>query len=67
MGIEIGKSKGIIIDRKEGKVEGAYEKALETAKNFLRLGLDQKQVAQGTALPLETIEKLSQEVDATNN
>ena len=37
---------------------GAYQKALETARSFLSMGLSPEQVAQGTGLSLEVIQKL---------
>ena len=41
-----------------GLERGAYEKALETAKSFLAMGLEPEQVAQGTGLSLEVIQQL---------
>ena len=41
-----------------GREEGAYQKALETARSFLSMGLSPEQVAQGTGLSLEVIQKL---------
>ena len=41
-----------------GREEGAYQKALETARNLLAMGLVPEQVAQGTGLSLEVIQKL---------
>ena len=38
-----------------GIEQGAHQKAVETAKNLLSMGLSLEQVAQGTNLPLETI------------
>ena len=48
--------------RIEGRQEGAEQKAIETAKNFLKMGLTLEQVAQGTGLPLEEVEKLAKEL-----
>ena len=45
----------------EGLERGAYQKALETARNLLSMGLSPEQVAQGTSLPLETVFELVQE------
>ena len=53
-GISIGLERG----RATGREEGAYQKALETAKSFLSMGLEPEQVAQGTGLSLEVIQKL---------
>ena len=41
-----------------GLERGAYEKALETARSFLSMGLEPEQVAQGTGLSLEVIQQL---------
>ena len=53
-GIAIGRSEGISL----GITQGAYQKAIETAKKFLAMGLSMKQVADGTGLSIEEIEKL---------
>ena len=53
-GISIGLERG----RATGREEGAYQKALETARTFLTMGLSPAQVAQGTGLPMETIQEL---------
>ena len=53
-GREEGREEGISI----GLERGAYEKALETAKSFLSMGLAPEQVAQGTGLSLEVILQL---------
>ena len=48
---EEGLSKGIS--------QGAEQAKIETAKNLLNMGLTLKQIAQGTGLPLETVENLT--------
>ena len=53
-GLFTGREEGISI----GLERGAYEKALETARSFLSMGLEPEQVAQGTGLSLEVIQKL---------
>ena len=53
-GLHTGREEGITI----GLEQGAYQKALETAKSFLSMGLEPEQVAQGTGLSLEVIQKL---------
>ncbi len=45
-----------------GIERGAHQKALETAKNLLSMGLSPEQVAQGTNLPLETVLALSKNI-----
>lgn len=43
----------------EGMAEGRAEEKIENAKRFLAMGLSYEQVAKGTNLPLEEIEKLA--------
>ena len=45
----------------EGRMKGAEQKAIETARNLLRMNLSPEQVVQGTGLPLETVEQLAKE------
>ena len=54
-GIAEGLEKGL----QQWKEEGAHEKAIETAKNFLKMGLFVEQVANGTSLSIETINKIN--------
>ena len=53
-GIAIGEERGISL----GITQGAYQKAVETAKNLIDLGLPQEQIALATGLSIEEIEKL---------
>ena len=53
-GIAIGEERGISL----GITQGAYQKAVETAKKFLSMGLSVEQVADGTGLSVDEIEKL---------
>ena len=53
-----GYEEGISIGLATGREEGAYQKALETARNLLSEGLTPQMVARCTNLPLETIEQL---------
>ena len=55
-GLFVGREEGISI----GLERGAYEKALETARNFLSEGLAPVMVARCTDLPLETVLELAQ-------
>ena len=57
-GIEQGISQGIEQGISKGIEQGAYQKALETAAAFKRLGIDSAKIAAGTGLTLEEIEKL---------
>ena len=50
--------------RREGYEEGAHENAIENAKNFLKMNvLSYEQIAQGTGLPLEEVQKLAEEIE----
>ena len=44
--------------KEEGFAAGKHEKAVETAKNFLKMGLSIEQVASGTGLSIEEIREL---------
>ena len=50
--------------RVEGRAEGRAEERIDTAKRLLAMGLSPQQVADGTMLALEEVEKL---VDETKN
>ena len=53
-GEERGRNEGISL----GITQGEHKKAIETAKKFLAMGLSIEQVADGTGLSPEEIEKL---------
>ena len=57
-GYDEGYEKGISIGLEQGLERGAYQTKLETARSFLSMGLEPEQVAQGTGLSLEVIQKL---------
>ena len=42
----------------KGISQGSQQKAIETAKNFISMGLSVEQVAQGTGLSIETVKSL---------
>ena len=52
-----GEAKGRI----EGKAEGITEEKLATAKRFLSMGLSVQDVAKGTSLSVEQVEKIKAE------
>ena len=56
---EKGVSKGISQGIQQGISQGEYQKAIETAKNFLQMGIPIEQVAQGTGLPVDEIKSLA--------
>ena len=51
-----------------GREKGALEKAIESAKNLLRMGLlSHEQIAQAEELPLEKIQELAEEIATEKN
>ena len=56
LGWDKGRNEGISL----GITRGAHEKAIETAKNLLSLGLSHKQIASATGLLIEEVEKLQE-------
>ena len=57
-GRQEGREEGREEGRKEGRVEGIAKEKLATAKRLLGMGLTQEQVAKGTDLSIEDIERL---------
>ena len=51
----LGKEEGVNI----GRVEGAEQTKIETAKNLLTMNLSLEQIAQATSLSLEKIQELA--------
>ncbi len=50
--------------REEGRIEGAEEKAIETAINLLKLNVcTLEQIAQATGLPLEKVQELQKSIE----
>ena len=58
-GLFVGREEGISIGLEQGLERGAYQKALETARNLLAMGLSPEQISQATKLPQETIAHLA--------
>ena len=56
--LQIGIQQGIAQGVQQGFADGSRQKALETAKNFKRLGFDIAKIAEGTGLSVEEIERL---------
>ncbi|MBE6360792.1 MAG: Rpn family recombination-promoting nuclease/putative transposase [Treponema bryantii] len=52
-------AEGEILGIQKGISQGAEQKAIETAKNFLKLGLSIEKVAEGTGLTLEKVQELA--------
>ena len=59
IGLERGREEGISV----GIERGAYEKALETARTMISIGLPEEQIQLCTNLPVETVRELEQEVN----
>ena len=53
-----GIEQGITQGRSEGIAQGSYQKALETAKNLLGLGLSIENIAQATGLSKQEVEAI---------
>ena len=61
---EDGQKDGII----KGKIEGSQQKALEDAKNLLKLKLlSAEQIAQSIGLPLDKVLELQKEISEIKN
>ena len=58
IGKKVGEERGISIGLSQGITQGARDAKIETAKKFLAMGLSVEQVANGTGLSPEEIEKL---------
>jgi predicted transposase/invertase (TIGR01784 family) len=64
-GIKEGIKKGKLAGIKAGIKKGERNKALETARKLLEMGLSAAQVAQGTTLTIEEVQSLRNEIDAS--
>jgi predicted transposase/invertase (TIGR01784 family) len=51
--------------KREGISQGEYQKAIETATNFLQMGISVEQVVQGTGLSFEVINELKSQLSRT--
>ena len=67
-GLALGKQEGLALGKQEGielgKQEGARENAIENARNFLKMEIATfEQIAQGTGLSVEEVQKLAEEIE----
>ena len=54
---------GLAEGREAGRVEGASQKAIETAENFLRMGVNTiEQISQAIGLPLEKVQEIADRI-----
>lgn len=63
---KIGAERLLLIDsnkisRAEGRAEGRAEEKIATARRLMQMGLSPEQMAQGSGLPMEEVQKLMQE------
>ena len=58
-GFSAGRNEGIAIGEERGISLGAYQKAVETAKNALSMKLTLEQIASLTGLSVEVIQDLA--------
>ena len=58
-GFSAGEEHGFSLGRNEGITQGAYQKAVETAKNALSMKLTLEQIASLTGLSVEIIQDLA--------
>ena len=54
-----GYKEGVSDGISQGISQGEYLKAIETAKNLLAMGISIEQVAQGTGLSIDEIQRLN--------
>ena len=59
-----GKREGLQEGIEEGIQQGEHQKALETARNFLQMGLSIEQVAIGTGLSIEQVIEIQTRLDS---
>ena len=62
-GLELGLSEGEARGKSLGLAEGSRQKALETAKNLLGIGLSIENIAKATGLSQEEVEALGNAVN----
>ena len=50
----------------DGRTEGASQKAIEAAENFLKEGISTEIIARCTGLPLEKVQELAESITVNN-
>ncbi len=58
VGVEDGMAEGIARGMAKGEAKGKAEANLETARNMLAKGMDEKLISECTSLPIEEVRKL---------
>ena len=59
--IKVQRREAFRLGKEEGISEGAEQKAIETAKKFIKMGLPLEQIAEGTGLSIEVVQQLAEE------
>tara|TARA_B100001093_G_scaffold282750_1_gene270154 strand:- start:272 stop:616 length:345 start_codon:yes stop_codon:yes gene_type:complete len=59
-----GKREGLQEGIELGREEGEHQKTLETARNFLQMGLTIEQIASGTGLDIEQVIQIQTQLDS---
>ena len=52
----------IAVQREEAFEDGMQKKAVESAENFLKMGLPVEQVAKGVNLPTEQVKQIAEKI-----
>ncbi len=63
--IQLGKREGREEGMQLGLSQGRHDTQLETARNFLAMGFDLQQIAQGTGLSVDELQTLKKSLDTT--
>ena len=59
--IKVQRREAFRLGKEEGISEGTEQKAIETAKKFIKMGLPLEQIAEGTGLSKEVVQQLAEE------
>ncbi|MGP1432137.1 MAG: Rpn family recombination-promoting nuclease/putative transposase, partial [Treponema sp.] len=60
LGLAEGEARGKSLGLAEGEARGSRQKALETARNLLVIGLSIENIAKATGLTVQEVETLNQ-------
>ena len=60
--LEEAHDSGVAAGIEQGLIKGSKEKAIKIAKNLIKMGLNDEQIANGAELSIEEVKKLRQEV-----
>ncbi len=60
--LEEAHDSGVAAGIEQGLIQGSKEKAIQIAKNFIKMGLNDEQIASGAELSIEEVKELRKEV-----